>query len=81
MIPLFPKEGLGVILYLLSFSRTDCVVMSESIIKIVIPAQAGIQNLLITLDSVSRFACGYSGEIGHVFRMKSAIDSGGNKAG
>jgi len=24
---------------------------------------------------------GYSGEIGHVFRMKSAIDSGGNKAG
>jgi hypothetical protein len=22
----------------------------------------------------------YSGEIGHVFRMKSAIDSGGNKA-
>jgi len=31
--------------------------MSESTINIVIPAQAGIQNLLITLDSVSRFAC------------------------
>jgi hypothetical protein len=31
--------------------------MSESTIKIVIPAQAGIQNLLKILDSVSRFAC------------------------
>jgi hypothetical protein len=37
--------------------EADCVVMSESTINIVIPAQAGIQNLLITLDSVSRFAC------------------------
>jgi hypothetical protein len=37
--------------------EADCVVMSESTINIVIPAQADIQNLLITLDSVSRFAC------------------------
>jgi hypothetical protein len=29
----------------------DCVVMLEIIIKLVIPAQAGIQNLLIILDS------------------------------
>ena len=29
----------------------DCVAISEIIIKLVIPAQAGIQNLLIILDS------------------------------
>ena len=31
--------------------------MVKSAIKIVIPANAGIQNLLKLLDSVSRFAC------------------------
>jgi len=31
--------------------------MLESAIKVVIPAQAGIQTLMIILDSVSRSAC------------------------
>ena len=35
----------------------DCVAMAESTLKAVLPAQAGIQNLLIILDSVSRYAC------------------------
>jgi hypothetical protein len=35
----------------------DCVVIGECAINIVIPAKAGIQDLLIILDSVSRFAC------------------------
>jgi hypothetical protein len=35
----------------------DCVVIIESAGKIVIPAKAGIQNLLETLGPVSRFAC------------------------
>jgi hypothetical protein len=35
----------------LSFPRRDCVIMLEIIIKLVIPAQAGIQNLLKILDS------------------------------
>ena len=35
----------------LDFGLRDCVVMSESTIKIVIPAQAGIQNVMKILDS------------------------------
>jgi hypothetical protein len=35
----------------------DCVVIGEYTNNIVIPAKAGIQNLLKILDSVSRFAC------------------------
>jgi hypothetical protein len=35
----------------------DCVAIGENSFKIVIPAKAGIQNLLKLLDSVSRFAC------------------------
>ena len=38
-------------------SRGECVVITKSAIKTVIPAKAGIQNLLKILDSVSRFAC------------------------
>jgi hypothetical protein len=39
------------------FIHEDFVEISEIIIRLVIPAQAGIQNLIIILDSVSRFAC------------------------
>jgi hypothetical protein len=31
--------------------------MADSAIKAVMPAKAGIQNLMKILDSVSRFAC------------------------
>jgi hypothetical protein len=34
-----------------------CVVIAQIPVEVVIPAKAGIQNLLKTLDSVSRFAC------------------------
>ena len=37
--------------------KGDCVIIGEYTINIVIPAKAGIQNLLKILDSVSRFAC------------------------
>jgi len=37
--------------------KGDCVIIGECDINIVIPAKAGIQNLLKILDSVSRFAC------------------------
>jgi hypothetical protein len=40
-----------------SFPHRDGVAMLESKIKIVIPVQAGIQNLLKIPDSVSRFDC------------------------
>ncbi len=42
---------------ILDSGRRDYVTMSRITIKVVIPAQAGIQNVLIILDSVSRFAC------------------------
>ena len=35
----------------------DFVIIAESAINTVMPAKAGIQNLLKILDSVSRFAC------------------------
>ena len=48
----------GIAFYLTCHSRErDCVTMTKRTINIVIPAEAGIQNLLILLDSVSRFAC------------------------
>jgi hypothetical protein len=42
---------------ILSFRRRGCVVINKNAIKAVIPAKAGIQNLLKILNSVSRFAC------------------------
>ena len=54
--------------------------------KIIIFSHAMEAGLSITreqvgiLESSGLIDAGYSGEIGHVFQMKSAIDSGGNKA-
>jgi hypothetical protein len=56
-----PRGYINDLGYLLSISLPldggDCVVIGASAINTVMPAEAGIQNLLKILDSVSRFAC------------------------
>jgi hypothetical protein len=37
--------------------KRDCVAMARITLNVVIPAKAGIQNILTILDSVSRCAC------------------------
>jgi hypothetical protein len=43
--------------FLFSFRQRRWVLIADSDIKAVIPAKAGIQQLIKILDSVSRFVC------------------------